>query len=76
MPNPSPHDGEEQASYISRCMGDATMVKDYDQKQRAAVCFRTWEDRHKQQAKSAIDGFRETVRAAVGWFKLRDGTRQ
>jgi hypothetical protein len=68
MPVPQPHPHEAQQDFVSRCMGDATMVKDYEQQQRAAICYRTWEDRHKQQAKSAIDIFRATVRTAARMF--------
>jgi len=39
MPIPKPKSGEEKDVFISRCMGDKTMNKEYpDQKQRAGVC--------------------------------------
>jgi hypothetical protein len=39
----NPHAGEKQPDFISRCMGDATMNKEFpDQKQRAAVCYSYW----------------------------------
>jgi hypothetical protein len=41
MPVPSPTKGESQDDFIGRCMGDDTM-QEYDQKQRAAVCFSNW----------------------------------
>ena len=38
MPIPKPHSGEEKDKFISRCMSDNTMKKEYpDQKQRTAV---------------------------------------
>lgn len=40
MPMPIPNDGESQDDYVSRFMGDKTMMKDYpDQKQRLAVAY-------------------------------------
>ena len=40
MPIPSKKSGEERKAFISRCMGDETMKKEYkDQDQRAAVCI-------------------------------------
>jgi serine protease inhibitor len=40
MPIPNPKKSEEQGDFVSRCMGDETMNKDFpDQKQRAAVCY-------------------------------------
>lgn len=51
MPLPSPRKKEEQDKFISRCMGDDTMNKDFpDQKQRAAVCYRQYR-KAKQRAK-------------------------
>jgi hypothetical protein len=40
MPIPSPKKSEKQGDFVSRCMGDETMNKEFpDQKQRAAVCY-------------------------------------
>lgn len=40
MPVPSPNKGEKEADFISRCMGDSAMNKEYpDNKQRSAVCY-------------------------------------
>jgi hypothetical protein len=40
MPIPNPKKSEKQGDFVSRCMGDETMNKDFpDQKQRAAVCY-------------------------------------
>ena len=47
MPIPKPHRNETESDFVSRCMGDKTMVDDYDQKQRAAICYQTFRDRHK-----------------------------
>jgi len=40
MPIPDPKKSEKQSDFVSRCMGDETMNKEFpDQKQRAAVCY-------------------------------------
>jgi hypothetical protein len=40
MPIPNPRKSEKQGEFVSRCMGDETMNKEFpDQKQRAAVCY-------------------------------------
>jgi len=40
---PTPSGKEEQQDYISRCMGNDTMVKEFPkQEQRAAVCYAQW----------------------------------
>lgn len=47
MPLPTPKNDEEEQEFISRCMGDDVMNKDYsDQKQRAAVCYSQWREKH------------------------------
>jgi HK97 family phage prohead protease len=47
MPLPTPHAGESQEVFHSRCMGDSTMRSDYpDQKQRNAVCYSQWDEKH------------------------------
>jgi hypothetical protein len=51
MALPSPKGKEKQGDFVSRCMGDNTMNKDFkDQKQRAAVCYSQW-----QKAKASAD---------------------
>ena len=40
MPLVTPKKSEKQGEFVSRCMGDETINKDFpDQKQRAAVCY-------------------------------------
>lgn len=40
MPLPTRKKGEEKKAFISRCMGNSQVKKDFpDQKQRTAVCF-------------------------------------
>ena len=56
MPIPTPHKGEKESEFVSRCMGDDVMNKDYpDQKQRAAICYSQSRKReHKESANMAI----------------------
>lgn len=43
MPIPSPHPNEKENKFISRCMGDSVMNKEYpDVKQRSAICYSRW----------------------------------
>ncbi len=45
MPIPNPKSGESEDDFISRCMGNSTMVKDFpEQDQRSAVCFTSFKD--------------------------------
>jgi hypothetical protein len=47
MPIPQPHKNEDKEHFVSRCMSDEVMKKDYkDGKQRVAVCL--------QQTKSSL----------------------
>lgn len=40
MPLPKPNENEKEQAFVSRCMGNPTMNKEYpDQKQRAAICY-------------------------------------
>lgn len=40
MPIPTPRKGQDQNAFMSKCMGDETMKKEFPaQKQRIAVCL-------------------------------------
>lgn len=41
MPIPSPKGKEKKEDFISRCMGNSVM-QEYEQKQRAAICYSAW----------------------------------
>lgn len=44
MPFPKPQAGESKDNFMSRCMGDETMLQEYeDEDQRYAVCDSLWE---------------------------------
>jgi len=50
MPLPKPRKGEERDAFISRCIGNDLMNKEYpDNKQRAAVCYNQWRAKLKNQ---------------------------
>jgi hypothetical protein len=62
MPVPQPHDNEAQDEFVARCAGDKTMNSDFpDDKQRVAVCYRTWRDRHAKKARDAVADLRLAV---------------
>ena len=43
---PSPHDGEQQSEFVSRCMSDEKAKKSFpDQKQRVAFCQSQWKSK-------------------------------
>jgi hypothetical protein len=53
MPIPKPRENEEQDNFMTRCMGDDVMKKEFPQnKQRVAVCMSSWRDKNKSKAES------------------------
>ena len=51
MPTPKPKENEDSQKFVSRCMGNETMKKEYpDQKQRVAICL----GQVKQRTKSSL----------------------
>ena len=51
MPLPSPKKKESKDSWISRCMANDAMKREFpDNKQRSAVCYRKWDDSQKGMA--------------------------
>lgn len=54
MPLPKAKKGEKQSEFVSKCMGDPMMNKDFpDQKQRAAVCYSQF--KRKSKASESLD---------------------
>ena len=46
MPIPKPTPEESLAEFMSRCMGDPLMEKEYpNDRQRVAVCARQWKEK-------------------------------
>jgi hypothetical protein len=61
MPIPSPKKSEKQDDFVSRCMGDETMNKEFpDQKQRAGVCYSQFK-KAKASAVATIDFNKDEV---------------
>ena len=44
MPIPKPDKGESRTQFMSRCLGDSTMVDEYNNDQRMAICATAYED--------------------------------
>jgi hypothetical protein len=60
MPLPTPSEKEKEQEFVSRCMGDDMMNKDYkDQKQRAAVCYSQFKRRMKNKGQASWDDVRK-----------------
>jgi HK97 family phage major capsid protein len=53
MPIPQPNSGESEDDFVSRCMG-ADAMQEYDQEQRAAICYSTYRDRGYSQERSMV----------------------
>jgi len=60
MPLLTPSEKEKEQEFVSRCMGDDMMNKDYkDQKQRAAVCYSQFKRRMKNKGEASWDDVRK-----------------
>ena len=56
MPLPAPQKNEEQDKFISRCMGNPTMNKDFKENaQRAAVCYSQYKKRKSNSKGKAVE---------------------
>lgn len=54
MPIPKPEKNETQQGFVSRCMGNDTMVKDYpNQSQRSAICYQSWNSSKKSKPRKS-----------------------
>lgn len=61
MPMPAPRGRESRDAFISRCMGNQTMVDDFpDTDQRAAVCNSQWDEAKQNQAKPTLHNHTRT----------------
>ena len=61
MPLPSPKGKQDKKTFMSNCMGDGAMKKEFpDQKQRSAVCYSKW---RKAKGTTEID-FTEQIKQA------------
>ena len=51
MPIPNPHKGEKRGEFVTSCMGDPVMNKEYPKSaQRAAICYSSWTKEHGKAA--------------------------
>ncbi|HEY0089707.1 MAG TPA: hypothetical protein VGB37_12745 [Candidatus Lokiarchaeia archaeon] len=52
MPIPKPNPNEKEQEFISRCMSNEVMKKEFpDQKQRAGVCYSQWRKKLSKELK-------------------------
>jgi len=57
MPLPTPRGDESEQDFVSRFMGDEQAVSDFpDEKQRAAVAYRTYRDEDEEMAELGLGG--------------------
>lgn len=61
MPVPTPHEGERQQEFVSRCIGDAGMRREYSGDQLAAICYSTWKAHHKESDQELLDRLIDTL---------------
>ena len=79
MPLPKPRDNETKKDFLDRCMGEKSMVDEYDdEKQRYAICNSQWDNRDEERtanehecrlkdpADFQQDSFRTTTRESDG----------
>jgi|688.fasta_scaffold441283_2 hypothetical protein len=60
MPLPTKKKSETEQEFVSRCMADDMVQKDYkDQKQRAAVCYSQFKRRMKNKGQASWDDVRK-----------------
>lgn len=66
-PLPRPNRGESEQDFISRCMGNAAMNREYpDEKQRSAICFRQWREEKPKQPPQHIITEKTVARMIAG----------
>ena len=63
MPIPTPKPKEDQKTFISRCMSNSIM-KEYEQKQRLAICYSTWRKSKRKRSTSE-------TKAIVEWHESK-----
>ena len=67
MPIPKPHKEEKQKDFISRCMGNPTMTKEFkDSKQRSAVCYSQWRGKTNMHINSTITNVQSRLAQWLG----------
>lgn len=62
MPIPKPSKGEEKKKFLSRCMSNEVMLKEFPKReQRFAVCLTSWKD-HNSESSSVPHGRKNVQR--------------
>lgn len=77
MPMPKPGSGEDKDKFISRCMGDDTMVNEFpDNGQRAAVCNAQWREHMKENLSESCQLLERLEPTGKTWqvLLIRPGT--
>ncbi len=70
MPLPKPEKDEKEKDWLSRCMGEAIMVSDYeDTKQRYAICNSIWRKSEMKEKKLETVSLDNIEIAAVGQWE-------
>ena len=66
MPLPEPKPQEEKEEFISRCMSDDIMNKEFPKKdQRAAVCYKQWNKKNEGESRNT-DKIEEKIDKYIG----------
>lgn len=85
MPLCTPQKGEKQDEFMSRCMGDDTMKKEFpEHDQRVAVCMKQWDEKEKGNSASYYQIKAQGEDAEVllygdigqGWFEEGIGAKK
>lgn len=72
MPLPTPRKKEEEDAFVSRCMGDETMLKEFPkQKQRAGVCYNLYERAKKKKDKESKGSENDAITWENSDFKVK-----
>lgn len=47
MPIPKPQPNQSQSQFVSKCLNDEVMKKEYKTPQRIAICYEAWNIKRK-----------------------------
>lgn len=89
MPIPSPEVNEKEKDFISRCMADEVMNKEYpDNEKRAGICYTSWREKKKDstdfeppESGNAPESVKAILNAAysscrLGWTKIHPDDKE
>ena len=49
MPMPEPDEDQSRDEFVSECMSDDTMKREYEREQRIAVCYSIWRESQEEE---------------------------